>query len=97
MPTHTREVVPPTEEPEPAAPGTPGGPVVGSPGCCPICGKPMTGRRTAACSGRCRAAKSRHQRVPLSRAEAQAIRASLTTALQAVWEVKATLEKYGGR
>jgi hypothetical protein len=29
-------------------------------------------------------------------AEAQAIRVSLTTALEAVWEAKATLEKYGG-
>ncbi len=31
----------------------------------------------------------------LPRTEAQAIRASLTTALEAVWEAKATLEKYG--
>jgi len=32
--------------------------------------------------------------VPLPVAEAQAIRADLTRALEAVWEAKATLEKY---
>ena len=34
--------------------------------------------------------------VPLPVAEAKNIRASLTLALDAVWEAKATLEKYGG-
>jgi len=63
---------------------------------CPVCGAPMTGRRTSACSDRCRAAKSRRQRVPLPVAEAKMIRESLTTALEAVWEAKATLERYGG-
>ena len=57
----------------------------------------MTGRKTSACSDRCRAAKSRRQRVPLPVAEAKMIRESLTTALEAVWEAKAMLEKYGAR
>jgi endogenous inhibitor of DNA gyrase (YacG/DUF329 family) len=26
---------------------------------CPVCGRPLTGRQTSACSNRCRAAKSR--------------------------------------
>jgi len=34
--------------------------------------------------------------VPLPVAEARAIRADLTRALEAVWGAKATLEKYGG-
>jgi predicted nucleic acid-binding Zn ribbon protein len=62
---------------------------------CPVCGEPMTGRKTSACSDKCRAAKSRRRRVPLPVAEARAIRASLTTALEAVCKAKATLEKYG--
>ncbi len=62
---------------------------------CPVCGAAMTGRQTSACSDKCRAAKSRQRRIPLPVAEAKAIRESLTTALEAVWEAKATLEKYG--
>jgi len=61
---------------------------------CPVCGTPLRGRQTSACSDKCRAAKSRRRRVPLPVAEAQAIRADLTRALEAVWEAKATLEKY---
>ena len=53
------------------------------------------GRKTSACSEKCRARKSRLARIPLPVAEAKAIRASLTAALEAVWEAKATLEKYG--
>ena len=29
---------------------------------CPVCGTPLRGRQTSACSDRCRAAKSRRQR-----------------------------------
>jgi len=89
-------VAPPQEEFERAPLVKPGGHVVGWPRPCPACGEPMQGRRTSACSDRCRAAKSRCRRVPLLVAEAQAIRASLATALEAVWEAKATLERYGG-
>ena len=63
---------------------------------CPVCGAPLRGRQTSAGSDRCRAAKSRRKRVPLPVAEARAIRADLTRALEAVWGAKATLEKYGG-
>lgn len=35
--------------------------VVGSPGHCPICGKPLTGRQRTACSDRHRAALSRRK------------------------------------
>jgi len=63
---------------------------------CPVCGAPLRGRQRSACSDRCRAAKSRRGRLPLPVAEANTIRASLTTALEAVWEAKAVLERYGG-
>ncbi len=63
---------------------------------CPVCGQAMTGRKTSACSDKCRAAKSRRRRVPLPVTEAKAIRDSLTAALEAVWEAKAVLERYGG-
>ncbi len=53
----------------------------------------MTGRKTSACSDKCRAATSRRARVPFPVAEAKAIRASLTTALEAVWEAKAILQR----
>ena len=56
----------------------------------------MVGRKTSACSDKCRAKKSRRARVLLPVAEAKNIRASLTTALEAVWEAQAALEKYGG-
>ena len=44
------------------------GHVVRSPQPCPICGDPMPGRKTSACSDKCRAAKSRRQR---SKAQAE--------------------------
>ncbi len=62
---------------------------------CPACGAPMTGRRTSACSDRCRAAKSRRTRIPLPIAEAREIKAGLTMLLDTVWHMKATLAKYG--
>ncbi len=83
-------------EPERAAPSAPGGHVVASLKRCPVCGLPMTGRKTSACSDKCRAAKSRRRRVPLPVAEAKAIRARLTAALEAVWDAKNTLDRYGG-
>ena len=84
-------------ESERAAPGDARAGVVGSPKRCPVCGAPMLGRKTSACSDRCRAAKSRGRRVPLPIAEAKAIRASLATALEAVSDAKTTLERYGNR
>jgi len=84
-------------ESERAAVAARGGAVVASSRPCPVCGEPMTGRKTSACSDRCRAAKSRRRRVPLSVDEAKAIRASLTTALEAVSDAKSTLERYGNR
>jgi hypothetical protein len=48
---------------ERAAVAAPGVAVVASRGPCPVCGEAMTGRRTSACSDRCRAAKSRRQRI----------------------------------
>ena len=82
-------------EPERTALAAPGGAVVASSRPCPVCGQPMTGRQTSACSDRCRATKSRRKRVPVPVGEYRDIRASLTAALEAVWEAKATLEKYG--
>jgi len=74
----------------------PGGPVVGSSQRCPVCGGPMSGRKTSACSDRCRARKSRLARVPLPVTEAREIKASLTMILDTAWQIRATLERYGG-
>jgi hypothetical protein len=53
-----------------------GGGVVGSSRPRPVCGWPMTVRKTSACSDRCRAAKSRQRRIPFPVAETKAIRAT---------------------
>jgi predicted nucleic acid-binding Zn ribbon protein len=45
-----------------AAVAAPGVAVVASPRPCPVCGQAMTGRKTSACSDRCRATKSRRTR-----------------------------------
>lgn len=82
-------------ESERAAPSARGADVVGSTRPYPVCGAPMTGRKTSACSDKRRAAKSRQGRIPLPVAEAEAIRARLTAALEAAWEVKTTLERNG--
>jgi predicted nucleic acid-binding Zn ribbon protein len=62
---------------------------------CPACGRVMPGRRTSACSDRCRAAESRRRVIPLPVAEATALRASLTRALPAVEGSKAAMARYG--
>jgi len=61
MRTLTR-VPPLQEESERAASGHAGADVVASSRLCPICGEAMMGRRTSACSDRCRAALSRRNR-----------------------------------
>jgi hypothetical protein len=76
----------------------PGAAVVASPEAirrCPVCGQGMTARRTSACSDRCRAAKSRRKRIPLPVDEYRGIRARLTAALEAVWQVKTSFGRYG--
>jgi hypothetical protein len=93
MPAHT-DIAPPEEKSERAPLAQCDGVVVGSPRPCPICGAALTGRQQA-CSGKCRAAKSRRRRIPLPVTEVRKIRASLRTALEAVSEAKATLERYG--
>ena len=84
----------PESEPERAAVAHAGGHVVASPKRCPVCGEPMSGRKTSACSDKCRAAKSRRRRVSLPVEEARAMKASVTTILETVWEIQATLERY---
>ena len=60
-------------ESERAAVAPAGEAVVASSRPCPVCGAPMTARKTSACSDRCRVAKSRRQRSDeLARLEAQA-------------------------
>jgi len=49
-------------ESERAAVAARGEGVVASSRSCPVCGEPMTGRKTSACSDKCRAAKSRRKR-----------------------------------
>ena len=72
-----------------------GGDVVASLRPSPMCGATTEGRKTTACSNKCRALKRRRARVPLPVAEAREIRASLTTILETAWEIQATLERYG--
>ncbi len=79
---------------ERAAVAARGGDVVASSRPCPVCGEPMTGRKTSACSDKCRAAKSRRRRLPLPVAEAREIKASLTMILDTAWQIKATLDRY---
>ena len=64
---------------------------------CPVCGRLLTGRQKSACSPKHRAAVSRRTRVHLPVDEAREIRAKLATIRDAVWEAKATLEKYASR
>lgn len=87
MRTHS-EVVPSDEETERAALAKLGGPVVGSPGCCPICGVPLTGRQTSACSDRCRAAKSRRQRAEGQAERNRRVRELLEAAVRLVSQLK---------
>jgi len=82
-------------EAERAAASASGSDVVASPKRCPVCGGAMPGRRTSACSDRCRARKSRLARVPLPVGEAREIKASLTMILETAWAIKAALERYG--
>jgi predicted nucleic acid-binding Zn ribbon protein len=61
MAPHTAEIATPEEESERAPLAKPSGPVVVSSRPCPVCGAPLIGRQTA-CSGKCRAARSRRRR-----------------------------------
>lgn len=81
-------------ESERAAPSAAGGAMVGLRRTCPVCGAPMSGRKTSACSDKCRARKSHLARLALPLTEAGAMRAQLTTILETAWTIKATLERY---
>ncbi len=83
MRRHT-EVASPPEQSERAALAKPGGPVVGSSRPFSVCGEPMLGRRTSACSNRCRAAKSRRRRTEAQTERDQRVRDLLTAALREV-------------
>jgi hypothetical protein len=65
---------------------------------CAFCEREFTPKRPTGkyCSTRCRCAAWQRRRVAMPAAEARAIRARLTTALEAVWDAKTTLERYGG-
>ena len=70
-------MAPPDEKSDRAA-ATP--PVVGSgepirP--CPVCGRPLTGRQTSACSDRCRAIRSRRERAAALARDLQAVASTL--------------------
>jgi len=94
MPTHT-EIASRSEKSERAPRSAPHGPVVASPGACPICGTPLRGRQQC-CSGKCRAAKSRRARIPVKAEDLLAIRSLVKTTLESLWEAKAKLDRYGG-
>jgi hypothetical protein len=72
-------------------------PVVTSPEAfrpCPVCGQAMRGRKTSACSDRCRAATSRWTRIPLPVVEARAIRESRGAILEPVSRINEPLGRY---
>ena len=66
--------------------------VVGSPRTCPICGTPLKGRQEA-CSGKCRAAKSRQSRVPIPRKQLLEIRALVKNTLEELYRAKGALDR----
>ncbi len=70
------------EESERAAVAARGGDVVASPRPCPVCGEPMPGRRTSACSDKCRAAKSRRRRAASHTERDRRVRALLEAAMR---------------
>ncbi len=56
---------------------------------CPICGRPLTGRQTSACSNVCRAALSRRKRADAQSEKDRRVRELLEAALRVVggaWE-----------
>ena len=64
--------------PTPEARSTPArAALVASPQPCPVCGRPMPAGRTAACSSRCRAARSRRLRVGALREGLRTLRAQV--------------------
>ncbi|MBI4560549.1 MAG: DUF2116 family Zn-ribbon domain-containing protein [Candidatus Rokubacteria bacterium] len=91
MPTHS-EIAPPQEKSERAPCSAAHGGVVASPGACPVCGKPLTGRQQA-CSGKCRAILSRQQRAEKLAARDRRIQGRLKAALDLVYEACQELER----
>ncbi len=77
------------EESERAAVAARGGDVVASPRPCPVCGEAMTGRKTSACSDRCRAAWSRRRRAEAQTERDRRVRELLEAAMRII--EKATL------
>ncbi len=51
-------------------------------GLCPICGTPLRGRQTSACSDRCRSAKSRRKRSEALTERDQRVRGLLEAAMR---------------
>ncbi len=54
---------------------------------CPVCGKPLQGRQQA-CSGKCRAAKSRRRRPSIPLEDLRGLRALLTETLERLTEIQ---------
>ena len=71
-------------ESERAAASAPGRDVVGSPVRCPVCGGAMPERRTFACSDKCRAAKSRRERLEEQAEKSRHVRELLEAAMRVV-------------
>jgi predicted nucleic acid-binding Zn ribbon protein len=68
----------------------PGRRVLASPRPCPVCGQAMTGRKTSACSDRCRAALSRRKRTEGLTRRDRCVRELLEAALRVLTEVRRT-------
>ena len=69
-------------EAERAAPSAPRSDVVASPKRCPVCGGAMPGRKTSACSDKCRAALSRRMRAEKQTERHRRMRAYLEAAVR---------------
>jgi predicted nucleic acid-binding Zn ribbon protein len=85
MPTHT-EIATSAEQAERAPLVMPGGPVLASSRPCPVCGEAMTGRKTSACSDKCRAALSRRTRAAEQAERDQRVRGLLEAAVRVLGE-----------
>jgi len=59
---------------------------------CPICGGPLHGRQTSACSDKCRAARSRQERARKLTERERRVQAYLLTALETLWEAQEAMK-----
>jgi len=62
---------------------------------CPVCGTPLRGRQWC-CSGKCRAALSRRNRIPVPAQDLRDLRVLVKATLESLWEAGVKLDRYVG-